>query len=35
MNTINKIKSVFVTGLVMLLVSCNSWLDVDPEDRIM
>ena len=35
MNTINKIKSAFVTGLVMLLVSCNSWLDVDPEDRIM
>ena len=35
MNAIKKIKSVFATGLVLLLVSCNSWLEVDPEDRIM
>ena len=35
MNAIKKIKSVFATGLVLLLVSCNSWLEVDPEDGIM
>ena len=35
MNIIRRIKSGLVTGLVLLLVSCNSWLEVDPEDRIM
>ena len=35
MNAIKKIKSVLVSGLVLLLVSCNSWLEVDLEDRIM
>ena len=35
MNTIRKMKSGLVTGLILLLVSCNSWLEVTPEDRIM
>jgi hypothetical protein len=35
MNTWNKIKSGLVAGSTLLLLSCNSWLEVEPEDKIM
>lgn len=35
MKIINKLKSGLIAGLVLFMGSCNSWLEVDPEDRIM
>lgn len=31
----NKIKKLWMLGIVLICSSCNSWLDVAPEDRIM
>lgn len=35
MNIVRNIKSGLIAGVMLLLVSCNSWLEVDPDDRIM
>ena len=35
MNLVRNIKSGLIVGVMLLLVSCNSWLEVDPDDRIM
>lgn len=35
MKMINRLKSGWMAGVALLMLSCNSWLDVDPEDRIM
>lgn len=31
----NKIKRIWILGLLLIGTSCNSWLDVAPEDQIM
>ncbi len=35
MKIIRNIKSGLIVGVMLLFVSCNSWLEVDPDDRIM
>ena len=31
----NRIKRIWILGLLLISASCNSWLDVAPEDQIM
>ena len=31
----NRIKRIWILGLLLIGASCNSWLDVAPEDQIM
>lgn len=35
MNMFKTLKTILVVGLMPMLVSCGSWLDVKPDDRIM
>ena len=35
MNMIRNIKLGLIASVMLLFVSCNSWLEVDPDDRIM
>lgn len=30
----NRIKRIWILGLLLIGASCNSWLDVAPEDRL-
>ena len=31
----NRIKRIWILGLLLIGASCNSWVDVAPEDQIM
>lgn len=35
MRMIRNIKSALIIGCIFLISSCNSWLEIDPDDRIM
>jgi hypothetical protein len=35
MNKLNKIKTATLAALALVVASCNSWLEIQPEDRIM